>query len=461
MDGWGAPQGIAMQQRDRRQSGDKFREMSQRGYDRLIDLLRADCVDDLVDQLTEFDCVENLMRDVPTLVPVLLELAWNARQSEHLSDYFQSAETGAVADSKDTPLAPCGRSFANAVHGHLIGAARLYFNGIEKRWSTDEAKTRSEQYQAGRSKKRRNPIGLFADLLRSLFNGHPVFSPSEMRQHYNGRGLYTVLKPLLLDPDQFQLIPYYAQFNARQVKSIGSLLRGMHTPDSIAAAAGYDSRKLIELSRCALMFARTVLSFSNTSEIYARPQRPSSALNNGVERDEVLAGEVLAYLITEKRSCVEDLLNNLVYAEPVIKACAAKEGHGVWALFGDSLALDNIALCPEEIVHGIGALAGSISPEVSSALDRFDNPTIPRDFLLYAQENFDEEIIRSWLSDDTFLPVWQSMPSKFNADFSYSRDAQTPGHKNFSDLKAASTGLFRSFNDLSPPDQADGLKQAA
>lgn len=446
---------------DRRISGEKFREMSQGGYDRLINLLRADGVNDLVDQLSEFDCVEDLMREVPTLVPVLLELAWNARHTEHLSDFFLSSETGVLADHRDAPLAPCGRSFSKVVHGHLIGAARLYFSGLEKRWSGEEAKRRTEQYQNLRAKKRRNPFGFLADTLKSMFRGHPTFRTADMRAEYSGRNQYSALKPFLLDPQQFQLIPYYAHLNARQVKAIGSLLRGMHVPQSILAIARYDSRHLGELCRCALAFARTVLSFSQTAELYAQPQRPKSALNEGVDRDEVLAGEILSDLVINHEPHIDKLLANLDYAEPVIKVCAVSEGHNVWALFGDTMALDNIVLCPEEIVLGIGALAGSVSPYVSSALEKFENPTIPRDFILFAKDKFGEDVVREWLSDDVFLSIWQELPAKFNKVFPYSRDSEVSTQKNLSDLKAASTPLFQLFRDASPEGQPHELKQAA
>ncbi len=80
------------------------------------------------------------MRDVPTLVPVLLELAWNARQSVHLSEYFMGAESGTLSESRDEPACTCGRSFNAVVNGHLIGAVRLYFTGLEKRWAREESK---------------------------------------------------------------------------------------------------------------------------------------------------------------------------------------------------------------------------------------------------------------------------------------------------------------------------------
>jgi hypothetical protein len=64
---------------ERRKSGNGFREISQRGYHALVDFLKEECVDDLAAQLTDFTRVEDLMSRVPTLVPVLLELAWNAR----------------------------------------------------------------------------------------------------------------------------------------------------------------------------------------------------------------------------------------------------------------------------------------------------------------------------------------------------------------------------------------------
>lgn len=452
---------VMQQKRDRRKSGDKFREMSQRGYDRLIDVLRTDRVEDLVEQLTNFSCVEDLMRDVPTLVPVLLELAWNARQSDHLSEYFMGAESGVLSENRGEPLAPCGRSFNAVVNGHLIGAARLYFNGLEKCWAREESKKRADEYQAGRAKKRYNPFGLIADACKTLFNKHPAFPPSDLRSEYYGHALYPALKPFLLDPGQFQLIPYYALFNARQVKAIGPLLRGMHTPEGLSAAAAYDARQLKELCGCALTFARTVLSFSDTSELYALPQKPNSILNEGAERDEVLAGEMLSSMVAEHRSSIPDLLNNLEYAEPVIKSCAASEGHAVWTLFSDSMALDNIALCPEEIVHGIGALAGAVSPVVSRALEGFDNLTIPRDFLLYAKSQLGEPMVRGWVSDDTCLPAWKSMSVKFNKEFSYNRDSKASTCKNFSDLKDVSVELFQSFRDIGGGGDVGEMKRAA
>ena len=452
---------VMQQNRDRRKSGDKFREMSQRGYDRLIDLLRADGVEDLVEQLVSFSCVEDLMRDVPTLVPVLLELAWNARQSVHLSEYFMGAESGTLSESRDEPLAPCGRSFNAVVNGHLIGAVRLYFTGLEKRWAREESKKRVDAYQASRAKKRYNPFGLVADVCRTLFNKHPAFLPSDLRPEYHGYALYPALKPFLLDPDQFQLIPYYALFSAKQLKAIGSKLRGVHAPESLSAVAVYDARQLKELCGCALIFARTVLSFSDTSELYARPQKPNSALNEGVERDEVLAGEILSSMVVEHRRSIPDLLNNLEYAEPVIKSCAASEGHAVWRLFSDSMALDNIALCPEEIVHGIGALAGAVNPVVSHALESFDNLSLPRDFLLHAKDQLGDPVVRGWISDDTCLPVWKSMAVKFNKDFSYNRDSEVSTCKNFSDLKSVSAELFQSFQDISSGNGVTEMKQAA
>lgn len=366
-----------------------------------------------------------------------------------------------MSEHRDAPLAPCGRSFTGVVHSHLLGSLRLYLIDLEKSWSQKEAKRRTKEYQSLRDRQRRRPIGFLVDIYRTLFEKHPVFMPNDMRPDFKAYGLYPVLKQFILDPTQFGLIPYYAHFNMRQVTTLGPLLRGMHSPQSLVASAEYDSRQLVELCRCAKTFALTVLSYSKTSESYAQPERPKSALNEGVEREEVLAGEVLARMVVEYEPYMENLLEHLDYADIVIKTCSVTEGHDIWKLFNDRAVLGNIAMCPEEITLGIGGLAGHMSTSVASALQQFQNPTIPRDLIILARDKYGEKAVIDWVSQEIFIPIWEKMPSQFNNIFTYSRDSEVPGQKNLSDLKAASGGLLQPFRALSEQQNPTETKQAA
>lgn len=446
-----------------KKSGDKrknsvLRKQAQTVFEVLIEIMREQEDSDLADGLASWSTIEDVMRTTPAMVGHLLQLAWSLRTDDRLAPYFNDAN-GMPIELKDAPIAPCNNHYSGVTVAHLQGTARLFIAQVEREWAKKEANARAREYADQVKAWKRSPLGLVRVLFRSLFGKHPRFLPADMLEDSPKKGLYPTLKPHLREPSQFTLITAYAKFNKRQVDALEDLIRGFLDPTAISRIADYDSRQIPVLTKCCWLFADTVLVHPDTSKAYSDRLPKDSALADGVDIQSILGGQILSHLMMHYEETVPEILKDPELSECLVSALCVPLGETMWSVFSDEDAMQNIRECPVEVVHGVGDLARHIPVNVSVALRDFENPMIIRDLLIVGVEAFGEPQIKALLSDPMALPVWQSLPHKFNHDFNYSRDSDSPTTKNIYDLRDEAKGIYRSLMDVCGAKEA--VKEAA
>jgi hypothetical protein len=132
-----------------------IRQISHAGFEALMAILDAQGFEEMVRNLRTMGQVEAVMRKSPAMVGMLIALAWKFREQPLLSDMFKNAEGNVIA-TEDEPIAPCGRTFDDIRHAHLLGTARLYLTQRAPAAGTEQKSALKVGFSPGSSAKSRS-----------------------------------------------------------------------------------------------------------------------------------------------------------------------------------------------------------------------------------------------------------------------------------------------------------------
>ncbi|ABC20831.1 hypothetical protein [Rhodospirillum rubrum] len=416
----------------------KVKGRVQEGYVLMRALLERAGHAELATRLGQWQTVDQVLAAAPELVPTLLGMAWELRNREGFSDLF-AAPDGGVVDNRADPIAPCGRSFDQIVQSHLYATARVVFTRNQGAWAVAEAKRAQARW---RKEQEEAPKGLFSRLFGR--KREPVFNPQDFLTRCPSHGLYEALKPHLSRLDQFALIPAYAQLRRTQAEVLGDLIARFNQPDQILFLAGLTEGDISVLRNCARIYAEFKLKLRKPKRGRDEPDQRLS------EEDEARLLEeesrVFRDLMSSHHKAIDELRIMGPNAEKLIHLVAPVFGDRIWAIFDDPAGLRNVVNTPEHLLPALGPFSRYVTPELSATFLQMNDQEIIKDILRFGRETFKEAEYAFYLSDSSRLPVWSSLPQKFNNNFKYQRDALKSGLvRNEMDLRTVAGGVFESL----------------
>ncbi|WP_041794299.1 hypothetical protein [Pararhodospirillum photometricum] len=413
------------------------------GFGALRQVLENAGRQDVARHLAAWASVDELLARSPELVPVLLNLAWEQRRDPAFGDLFLAEDGTGLAEAQDQPIAPCGRTFQQIVLSHLYASARLAFEAAEKEWATNEAKRARLQWRKEQKAARRS-------LMRLLRKPRePDFDPATFRLRAPMRGLYEAMKPYLLRPEQFGMVSAYALLSRAQVEVLGDLLPSFTKSEQIGYLAGLNEGDLYVLRRSARLFAEWKLGVRRPKKTARASPLPDDVPEISAEDEAKLVAEesrVFRELMAKHHHAIEELRVMGANAEKLINLLAPVFGDGIWAILDDKRALANVVNTPEHLMEVLGPFCRYVSPALSEQWLQMNDQEIIKDILKFCRETFREKEFASYLVDPSRLVVWASLPSKFNNNFKYQRDAmKSKLVRNEEDLRTVSAGIFESL----------------
>lgn len=426
----------------------RLREQVQQAYDLLRDLLGRAGYDRLLVQLEGLDTVNDVLRHRPESIPLLQKAAWELRREKRFSQLFLNAHTGEVVETKDEPIAPCGRTFAQVEQAHLYGSARLFFDRLELDFARRRAREEKQAWRKEQTRKKNSGLtGRLVHGLKGLASDEPTFPPDDYRADYPGFGLYEVLKPRLTQDWQFALIPVYARLQTRQADALDELLTFFTKPEELEQIVSLSSEDIAQARGFARAYAEAVHGISIHGR--ARGRRDDDAEADAARRDAARQEErrLFDLLLTEYVGALGPLREAGAGAETTVRRLAPIFREEIFALFQDAQALENAVNCPDFVLKIIGTAARSCPPRVGQALNQIQDKAITRDLMTMAVENLSPEELEEYMSDPKRLPVWNGLPAKFNNNYRYQADAPSDSStlRNRENLQMVADGIFDSL----------------
>lgn len=411
----------------------------QEGYQVLRTLLERSGRVEVADRLAVWPSVDDVMTQAPELVPGLLAVAWDMRQDAAFAPLFAAQGGSGVAETQDDPIAPCGRSFRQILQSHLFATMRLNVDRAERDWAAQEARRARARW---RKEQEDAPRGLLKGLLSKP--KEPSFDPESFRPRFPGHGLYDAIKPYLTRPEQFGLIRAYTQLRTAQVQVLGDLLPLFTRPDQIAFLAGLTEGDISSLRISARIYGEWSLGYRKRKR--KRNAEPAPLTD---EEKAALAEEesrVFRILMAKHHGAVETLRGMGPNSEKVINLLAPVFGDDMWEIMDDPAAMANVINTPEHLIPILQNMSRYVTPDLSRALLQVNDQEIVKDLLAFACETFKDNELAFYLSDPSRLPIWDSLPAKFNNNFKYQRDAMKSSMvRNEEDLRTVASGIFNSL----------------
>lgn len=423
------------------------RERCQLGYDLLRKLLARSDRADLLKQLEGLDDVDDVLRFQPAYIPLLLNAAWELRSDSKFSNLFLNAETGKLVDSRDEPIAPCGRTFNQVMQAHLYGAARLYFQRLEKDWAAARAREEQRRWKVAQDKKRATLTGRLAVGLKELAGAPKAFDPNDFREDYEGFGLYEALKPHLQYEWQFRLVPLYARLSTRQAMAYDELIQFFRTPRELEVALKVRSEDVSMARGYSRAHAEALLGIEpGRTRRSGSDEDPAEA---AARREQAFKEErrVFDHLLTRHLDCLEPLKAMGSGADAALRRLTRIFRDDVWSVLRDETQLRNAMNCPDHFVAVIGPSCRAMPPEIATILGQIQDRVLARDILRLAMERFPRNELEAYLSDPDRKPIWNQLPAKFNNNYNYQPDAprDSSNAKNFENLSMVCDGIFTSL----------------
>lgn len=423
------------------------RERCQLGYDLLRTLLGRAGQGDLLKQLDGLDDIDDVLRFQPAYVPLLLNAAWELRSEAKFTDLFLHAETGAPVQTRDDPIAPCGRTFNEVMQAHLYGAARLYFLRLEKDWAEARAREERRRWNRETEKKRATLGGRLAVGLKELAGKPKEFHANDFRPDYEGYGLYEALKPHLEHEWQFRLVPLYARLSTRQAQAYDDLIQFFRTPKELEVALRVRSEEISMARGYARAHAETLMGIE-----------PMSQRRNAKDDDPAETAAKRAAALKEERRIFDLLLTYHVDALGILNGMGSGAdgalrrltrifGEDAWTVLKDEVQRTNALNCPDPIVKVLGTSCRAVPPALATILGQLQDRILMRDILAMALERFERDELEVYLSDPERRPIWNQLPAKFNNNYNYQPDApkDSGNAKNRENLKMVCEGIFTSL----------------
>ena len=160
-------------------------------------------------------------------VKKLIQTIWDSR--ENFPDHF-SNQDGAVVRDKTEPIAPCHKSYEEAVvETYLVAVFRRHLMRRHQEWQDKEYKRRQEE--DGDQKP-----GFFARFTKKKREEEPV--NEQITQ------IFPTMKPYLRHEWQFDLVPAYGRLSPWLVEAVGESIMSVRTEEQLQELAGYSPRDI-------------------------------------------------------------------------------------------------------------------------------------------------------------------------------------------------------------------------
>ena len=434
----------------------ELRQQAQKGYEVLLALLEKAGHSEFIDKLGNRRRVDDVLGELPEVVPSLLDMVWELRDSPQFRPFFQAAGGGGTVSDRETPIAPCGRTFAEVVRAHLMGAARIYMDRLEKAWAVKEAKREAARHAKEEARERKSLGGRLSQATRKLISGDPTFEPADFREKYPGHGVYMLIKPYLREEWQFTMVRAYARLRTRQAEALGSLITFFKTPEELEPVLALKSADISVVRGVARAFAEVRNGVGMASATSAKPGPNSRSKISAAEQrrlDEMepaiaaLESRTFEALVTEHSTGLETILKQGASVDTLVRRLTPVFGDEVWRLFAEPDRLRNVLNVPEHVAPALGRLSQHVPPAISRMIEQISNRELGRDLMVFAAEELGEDTFAAYLNDEERLKIWQAIPGKFNNSFNYQPDA-LPGQgsvRNAEDLRMVCAGLFESL----------------
>lgn len=428
----------------------ELRVQAQKGYETLLALLEKAGRGDFIDKLGNRRRVDEVLADLPEVVPALLDMVWELRDTPQFRPLFAARDGGGTVKTRDEPIAPCGRTFAEIVRAHLMGATRIYLDRLERAWAEKEAKREAARHAKEEARERRSLGGRLSQATRKLFSGEQTFDARDFRDRYPGHGVYLLIKPYLREEWQFSMVRAYGRLRTRQAEALGSLITFFRTPEELEPVLALKSADISVVRGVARAFAEVKLGVREGRAVRSR-SKTSTAEQRKLEEMEPQIAELesatFEALVTEHSASLETILKQGASVDDLVRRLVPTFGDEVWRLFAEPDRLRNVMNVPDHVAPALGRLTQHVPPQISRMIEQIANRELGRDLLVFAAEEFGEDDFASHLNDEERLKIWQAIPGKFNNSFNYQPDA-LPGQgtvRNADDLRMVCAGLFESL----------------
>lgn len=428
----------------------ELRQQAQKGYEVLLALLEKAGHSEFIDKLGNRRRVDDVLGELPEVVPALLDMVWELRDSPQFRPFFQAEGGGGTVTDRETPIAPCGRTFAEVVRAHLMGAARIYMDRLEKAWAIKEAKREAARHAKEQARERKSLGGRLSQATRKLIAGEQTFEPADFREKYPGYGVYLLIKPYLREEWQFTMVRAYARLRTRQAEALGSLITFFRTPEELEPVLALKSADISVVRGVARAFAEVrngvgiATGAKPRSKVSAAEQRRLDEMEPAIA---ALESRTFEALVTEHSTGLETILKQGANVDALVRRLTPVFGDEIWRLFAEPHRLRNVLNVPEHVAPALGRLAQHVPPVISRMIEQIANRELGRDLILFAAEELGEDTFAAYVNDEDRLKIWQAIPGKFNNAFNYQPDA-LPGQgsvRNAEDLRMVCAGLFESL----------------
>ena len=288
------------------------------------------------------------------------------------------------------------------------------------------------------------------NIIRSLLGMKLKIDEDLLRETYPGRGLYEILKPLLLDEAQFKLITGYAELSTERATSIGDILENLRSIVPIRIASLLDSGALKIARSCAIAYAAAEVSEETIpdDEALNTDSNQDGNQQDSAENAKQRAAIVFADILSNHIDIIVCAGRHKAGAEAVIKALAPLFKEDTWSVLSDEGAVENVMNCPSTVRSLLGRESRYVPVEISKYINQLEYPDIGRDIIRILQMELQEKsLVRRALNEEASIGVWKTVPEMFNEKMKYQHDAsgEDDSIKNFDDLRITAVALIKEY----------------
>jgi len=418
----------------------------QAGLDRLREVLGKAGHAEALDRLNGLSKMDDVLRDQPALVPVLLTMAWGVRSTPAFAPLFMGLDERAVVDRRDAPILPCELSLDQVQRALLLGAARFACERREKAWCVKRARQEKDRQRMERQTQGRGLHKRLMAPLKTMLDGDEDMPPGRFRTEYPGYGLYEVLKPVLTEGWQFAFVELYARFTTPQARAVAALIPQMKTRERVQWLLAMSADDVAVIRTICRDYATMTLGLDEAAENSPSAGEDSRDPRQIGQRVSGVETKAFETVMVAYPAAVDTMRTMGLGTMAVIRRLAPVFGADIWAVMGDEEALNNARTVPDHLLSILGPVSRYIPPEVSQILTSIRDQTLACDLMSLARETFDDESLGTYLGDPDRRSLWNALPQKFNNAYRYQRDASADdGVRNLDDLRTVAGALFRSL----------------
>lgn len=322
--------------------------------------------------LKNWQRLEDVMLDCPTLVPLVLEMAWRMRATAPFQAQFATI-IGGPANSKSEALELSGDSFDEILLSSLRGAVRITCLRRETEWLSAE----------------QNKNAPLVGMLKQAIGLSTPPDNAKLLKQYSRQGLYEVIKPHLVNVEQFDAVEAYAMLSTRAAELLGTRLRCLTSASVVKTFAGLDA--------ATGKFAITLADAFADATVEGTP-----------EEKEIVSGHALARLLNDGTMLLRNALAERKSALAIINKMSVSLGQDVWSVLAHTGHLKNLVHCSGPIAFGFGDVAVNIDSAVAKTLANINEDKVSQYFATRLLEISGPECVEAWIRDNSDIHGWRS-----------------------------------------------------